>query len=723
MYLIHPFKNPILNLTTFQVQWARFEYADINDSPVSSSSSTETDTHQIPAPLLLILGYTTGVQVWSIPANGEAVEVLSWRQGNVRVLRILPTPNPDCFSSIEDQFRHKRPLIALCDTIAPGPHFCSLSFISLRDGDQVKSIQFKSPLIDVMANKNSVIVTFLERIAIFDACTLEDRMSVTTCFQSPGLCPNPVALGARWLAYAEKTMISSWRSSGGCEGEGVPSYTATVIHAAKSFGKGLRELGESVASSLTGVASHHIQGGLNPGDIQSTTPGVVTILDIQTGDQENTPRSNNKYSNAYLEGSVLAHFIAHSEGIVALQFDPTGLLLLTADKRGHDFHLFKIHPHPCGSALAAVHHLYVLHRGDTTAKVQDMSFSWDSRWVAISTLRGTTHVFPVTPYGGPVGVRTHATPHVVNRLSRFHRSAGLSADGGRSNSPPVFLSEIIPSAVPYSNPRLPPFPHPTIVYPLAQIRQPAQFGPGNISLQTNVRSTTSRQRLSSASEDTPNLKLCAAFAAPRAWLLEPRESRIRCARQTTDSLFIMACHGSLIQYDLDPRHATNIPREKVCDESTIELAVEAKARWMLVRQPNSQEIQVPLELDNPLVSQGSNDGKKMVDLTHLRSEDDDRWLSQVEIVTHAGPHRRLWMGPQFIFKTYNTSNAVPLASTDIEAIEIGTSSGVRPARSNPVNMPLRGRGVGARPLVPVLIESTSASKYNQGTLTFNHENL
>lgn len=35
-------------------------------------------------------------------------------------------------------------------------------------------------------------------------------------------------------------------------------------------------------------------------------------------------------------------------------------------------------------------------------------------------------------------------------------------------------------------------------------------------------------------------------------------------------------------------------------------------------------------------------------------EGGDSWLSQVEIVTHAGPHRRLWMGPQFVFKTYNT---------------------------------------------------------------------
>lgn len=36
------------------------------------------------------------------------------------------------------------------------------------------------------------------------------------------------------------------------------------------------------------------------------------------------------------------------------------------------------------------------------------------------------------------------------------------------------------------------------------------------------------------------------------------------------------------------------------------------------------------------------------------SDDESRWLSQVEIITHAGPHRRLWMGPQCVFKTYNT---------------------------------------------------------------------
>lgn len=58
-------------------------------------------------------------------------------------------------------------------------------------------------------------------------------------------------------------------------------------------------------------------------------------------------------------------------------------------------------------------------------QVQDMCFSQDSRWVAISTLRGTTHVFPVNPYGGAPCARTHMSPRVVNRMSRFQKSAGL----------------------------------------------------------------------------------------------------------------------------------------------------------------------------------------------------------------------------------------------------------------------------------------------------------
>lgn len=67
---------------------------------------------------------------------------------------------------------------------------------------------------------------------------------------------------------------------------------------------------------------------------------------------------------------LLAHFHAHAnEPVAAMAFDPSGTLLLTACKLGHNFHVFRLMTHPCGSSLGAVHHLYTLHRGDTTAKV------------------------------------------------------------------------------------------------------------------------------------------------------------------------------------------------------------------------------------------------------------------------------------------------------------------------------------------------------------------
>lgn len=81
----------------------------------------------------------------------------------------------------------------------------------------------------------------------------------------------------RWLAYADRRLVSWWRSQGGCEGDGAQSYTATVLHAAKSLGKGLRDLSGSVASSLTGTGMPNNM--MNGGEL--STPGIVTVLDIE----------------------------------------------------------------------------------------------------------------------------------------------------------------------------------------------------------------------------------------------------------------------------------------------------------------------------------------------------------------------------------------------------------------------------------------------------------
>jgi hypothetical protein len=62
------------------ILWVKFEnLADISDTSLGEEES------DLPPPLLLCIGYATGIQVWAIPANGEAIEVMSWKHGSVSV--------------------------------------------------------------------------------------------------------------------------------------------------------------------------------------------------------------------------------------------------------------------------------------------------------------------------------------------------------------------------------------------------------------------------------------------------------------------------------------------------------------------------------------------------------------------------------------------------------------------------------------------------------------
>ncbi len=372
-YNINAAANVLSNANQeIQVTWARFDTADVNDLKqiLDNADYVNENIAQTP-PLLLVLGYTQGVQIWLIPNSGEAQEVLSWKQGIVKTLRVAPTPIE--MSDQPDNFSHCRPLIAMADATGPGTAFTSASFISLKTGEQVQNIKFNSEIADLVVNRRVVVATFKEKLAVFDSRTLEAKFTITSCYPSPGVAANPIALGDRWLAYADKRVAPVHRSLGGMENDGAQSMTAWGINVGSKLAQGVSRLysnffSSSPSSSGPSSLGPKSSGMVNNPQATSTEPqkGVVTILDIvrvQKGDRDEVNVSEK------IDG-VVAHFIAHNKAIVALEFDHSGSLLLTCDRIGNYFHLFRIVAHPAGASYTAVHHLYSLYRGDTPGSVQ-----------------------------------------------------------------------------------------------------------------------------------------------------------------------------------------------------------------------------------------------------------------------------------------------------------------------------------------------------------------
>ncbi|XP_078535936.1 BCAS3 microtubule associated cell migration factor isoform X2 [Lissotriton helveticus] len=730
-----------------KIVWVRFESADINDT------SRNVEFHEMHSsgndpPLLLMIGYSDGMQVWSIPISGEAQELLSVRYGPVRAARILPMPQigpQKC-----DNFSEKRPLLAVCKSMGSSGTtlpYCCVDLYSLRTGEMVKSIQFKTPIYDLHCNKRILAVALQEKIAAFDSCTFTKKFFVTSCYPCPGPNLNPIALGSRWLAYAENKLIRCHQSHGGACGDNIQSYTATVISAAKTLKTGLTMVGK-VVTQLTGT----VPTGATDEDIavhsnvrrSPLIPGIVTIIDTETVGEGQVLVSED--SNG--EG-IVAHFPAHEKPICCMAFNPSGMLLVTSDTLGHDFHVFQILTHPWSSSQSAVHHLYTLHRGETEAKVQDICFSHDCRWVVVSTLRGTSHVFPINPYGGHPCVRTHMSPRVVNRMSRFQKSAGLeeieqeltSKQGGRCSPVPGLSSS--PSGSPIhsklnnqdnynnfannnpGNPRLSPLPSLTVVLPLVQIKQPMTLG----TITKRTGKAKPAPQISPSKSVGGEFCVAAIFGSSRSWFASNpslKREKDQSKQFVVESLYVISCYGTLVEHVLEPRPLSTAP--KISDDTPLEMVTSPRASWSLVRTPQWNELQPPFNVNHPLlmaadvvqyyqyllaglVPPGSpgpmtrHESYDSLSSDHSGQEDEE-WLSQVEIVTHTGPHRRLWMGPQFQFKTIHPSGQTtvisssssvlqshgpsdtpqPLLEFDTDDLDLN-SLRIQPVRSEPVSMP------------------------------------
>nr|XP_025603624.1 autophagy-related protein 18h isoform X2 [Arachis hypogaea] len=272
-----------------------------------------------------------------------------------------------------------------------------------------------------------------DQIYCFDALTLESKFSVLTHpvpelggqgVVGVNIGYGPMALGPRWLAYASNSPLLSNKSRLSPQSVTPPAVSPSTspsngnpvaryaLESSKHLAAGLINLSDKGYRTLSKYYQDLMPDGSNspvssnsiwkasrftPPTPETDTTGVVVVKD-------------------FVSRAVVAQFKAHTSPISALCFDPSGTLLVTASIHGNNINIFRIMPsssrngsgHQSTDVSYSHVHLYKLHRGLTSAVIQDICFSHMSQWVAIISSKGTCHIFALAPFGGETVLQIHS---------------------------------------------------------------------------------------------------------------------------------------------------------------------------------------------------------------------------------------------------------------------------------------------------------------------------
>lgn len=427
-----------------QVLWSCFDRLELSPSTIKS---------------VLLLGYSNGFQVLDVDDGSNFSELVSTRDDPVTFLQIQPTPEK---SKGHEGFKMSHPLLLVVaseETRLSGLSYNerdesqmenstysprAVRFYSLRSHSYVHVLRFRSTVYMVRCSPRIVAVGLASQIYCFDALTLESKFSVLTYpisqLGGQGLSGinigyGPMTVGPRWLAYASNNPLLT--NTGRLSPQNLsPSPGVSPSTSPGSGSLMARYAMESSKQLATGL--------INLGDISYRT--LSKYCHELLPDGSSSPISSNSSRKAgravahstenanagmvvikdFVSRAVVSQFRAHTSPISALCFDPSGTLLVTASIHGNNINIFRILPSSQNESGArnfdwnSAHvHLYKLHRGMTSAVIQDICFSNYSQWIAIVSSRGTCHIFLLSPFGGETGIQLQNTKSIGRTLSAF----------------------------------------------------------------------------------------------------------------------------------------------------------------------------------------------------------------------------------------------------------------------------------------------------------------
>ncbi|KAL8171266.1 hypothetical protein V2J09_023070 [Rumex salicifolius] len=423
-----------------QVLWACFDRLELGPSTFKN---------------VLLLGYINGFQVLDVDDATNVTELVSKRDDPCTFMQIQPIP-----AKVEDSegFRASHPLLLVVagnDTKGSDPILrrrdgidrdgfvepldgnlisapTNVRFYSMVSHNYVHVLRFRSAVYMVRCSSRIIAVGLASQIYCFDALTLESKLSVLTypVPQSGGpqginginVGYGPMDVGPRWFTYTPNSplLTSTGRLSPQnlTPSPGVSPSTSPVngsvmaryaMESSKQLANGLINLGDMGYKTLSKYCQELLPDGQGS-PISSSTGWKVGRGAAYSSETDNAGMVVVK---DLVSNAVVSQFKAHSSPISALCFDPSGTLLVTASIHGNNINVFRIMP-SCsqnGSGSQSYNwtsshvHLYRLHRGITSAVIQDICFSRFSQWVSIVTSKGTCHVFVLSPFGGECGMQ------------------------------------------------------------------------------------------------------------------------------------------------------------------------------------------------------------------------------------------------------------------------------------------------------------------------------
>ncbi|KAF9354800.1 hypothetical protein BGX26_007347 [Mortierella sp. AD094] len=415
---------------------------------IDSGSSSKNKTSRR---FCLLLGYADGFQIWDITHPDNIHEITSIRktESEVSFVKVLPAPRVP--PGKVDQFEQYRPLVAIISnsstedgTSAPR----KLQIYSLATHQVIKLLDFGEwPDSDISAlgvSERGIAVALtspgeITRLVLLSQLTLQPLHPKQTVLNDVAY-PGVFDLGSRLLAYvttSEAPSDSTDFKNGEHEAESGGGYQDLAKGVAKEVFGGVKLLGGFAHQTI----SSYWSGNSGTGTAASTSPPAQSTVNrspnkharrssasVDHVDRASThanhrrrhddisPHKREAFGTVIIRDislpnmPIIAHFKPHDHTITGCKFSPSGRLLLTVSRHGNVFHVHEVRP-VSGSGSR---HMYKLARGITHANVEDIVFNEDETWVAVTTSRGTTHLYAINPFGGSPDVGAHMYTGVVN---------------------------------------------------------------------------------------------------------------------------------------------------------------------------------------------------------------------------------------------------------------------------------------------------------------------